>query len=85
MMSAIMVSSKRDVALRYVSSDDEIVKEAKKLDKLDLQALLTKLRVKKMLKAGINRIAGYDKRKIKSATLTQIDGWKHHSRKSHPN
>ena len=29
---------------------DEIVREAKKLDKMELQILLTKLRVKKMLK-----------------------------------
>lgn len=64
---------------------DEIVREAKKLDKLDLQALLTKLRVKKLVKAGIKPIAGYDKRKIKSPTLTQIDRWKHQSRKTHAN
>ena len=60
---------------------DEIVREAKKLDKFELQALLARLRVKKMRKDGIKPIAGYDKRAIKSPTLTQIDRWKHESRK----
>lgn len=64
---------------------DEIVREAKKLDTLELQALLTRLRIKKMRKTGINAIAGYDKRKIKAPTLSQIDRWKHQSRKPNAN
>jgi hypothetical protein len=60
---------------------DEIVKEAKKLDKMELQILLARLRVKKMLKAKIKPVAGYDSRKIKAPTMEQIDRWKHEARK----
>ena len=59
---------------------DEIVREAKKLDKLELQILLTKLRVKKMQKEGVKPAANYDKSKIKAPTMKQIDKWKHDSR-----
>lgn len=62
---------------------DAIVKEAKKLDKLELQILLTKLRVKKMQKDGVKSAAGYDPNTLKPATLQQIDRWKHALRKDH--
>ncbi len=60
---------------------DEIVKAAKKMDKLELQILLTKLKVKKMLKDGVRPTARFDSRKIKTPALAQIDKWKHESRK----
>jgi hypothetical protein len=64
---------------------DEIVREAKKLDKMELQILLTRLRVKKMLKEKIKPIANYDSRRIKAPTMAQIDRWKHESRKQYAN
>jgi hypothetical protein len=64
---------------------DEIVREAKKLDKMELQILLTRLRVKKMLKAKGKTIANYDSREIKAPTMAQIDRWKHESRKQYAN
>ncbi len=64
---------------------DEIVREVKKLDKMELQILLTRLRVRKMQKDGVKLIANYDSRKIKAPTLAQIDKWKHESRKLHAN
>jgi len=64
---------------------DEIVKEAKKLDKLELQILLTKLRVKKMQKDGVKPAANYDSKKIKPPTMKQIDKWKHESRAYYAN
>jgi uncharacterized protein YerC len=64
---------------------DEIVREAKKLDKMELQILLTRLRVKKMLKEKIKPIANYDSSGIKAPTMAQIDRWKHESRKQYAN
>jgi hypothetical protein len=64
---------------------DEIVKEAKKLDKIELQILLTRLRVKKMLKGKVKPIANYDSKKIKSPTMAEIDAWKHEARKQYAN
>ena len=64
---------------------DEIVREAKKLDKMELQILLTRLRVKKMLKEKIKPIANYDSSRIKAPTMAQIDRWKHESRKQYAN
>jgi hypothetical protein len=64
---------------------DAIVKEAKKLDKLELQILLTQLRVKKMQKEGVKPAANYNSRKIKPPTMEQIDKWKHESRKLYAN
>jgi hypothetical protein len=61
---------------------DQIVKEAKKLDKLDLQILLAKLRVKKMRKDGV-RPAARPRRGVKPPTMEEIDLWKHESRKAH--
>ena len=62
---------------------DEIVKVAKKLDKMELQILLTKLRVKKMVKEKRKPVANYDSKKIKAPTMQEIDLWKHESRKQH--
>ena len=61
---------------------DEIVREAKKLDKLELQILLTKLRVRKMRKDGV-RPAANPRRGTKPPTMEDIDLWKHESRKVH--
>ena len=61
---------------------DEIVREAKKPDKLELQILLTKLRVKKMLKDGIKPAAKPPKG-IKMPSMRQINRWAHDSRKLH--
>ena len=61
---------------------DQIVKVAKKLDKLELQILLTKLRVKKMQKEGVPP-AAKPRKGVKPPTLVEIDLWKHESRKSY--
>ena len=61
---------------------DQIVKEARKLDKLELQILLTKLRVKKMQK-DVVRPAARPRRGVKPPTMEEIDLWKHESRKIH--
>ncbi len=61
---------------------EQIVKEAKKLDKLELQILLAKLRVKKMQKDGV-RPAARPRRGVKAPTMEEIDLWKHESRKIH--
>jgi hypothetical protein len=69
-------------ALSKQKTIDEIIKEAKKLDKTELQMLLARLRVKKMLKAKAKQVAGYDSRKIKKLpTMEEIDAWKHQARK----
>ncbi|HEY4062642.1 MAG TPA: hypothetical protein VGM30_12105 [Puia sp.] len=62
---------------------DEIIKEAKKLDKMELQILLTRLRVKKMAKEKRKPVANYDSRKIKPPTMEEIDAWKHEARKQY--
>lgn len=63
---------------------DEIVREAKKLDKMELQILLTKLRVKKMVKKGVKPAANPPKG-IKMPTMKQINYWTHESRKLYAN
>ena len=62
---------------------NEIVKEAKKLDKMELQILLTRLRVKKMVREKRKPVANYDSKKVKAPTMEQIDRWKHESRKQY--
>jgi len=62
---------------------DEIVKVAKKLDKMDLQILLMRLRVKKMVKEKRKPIANYDSRKIKAPAMEEINVWTHEARKQH--
>lgn len=64
---------------------DEIVKEAKKLDKTDLQILLTRLRVKKLVSEKRKPVASYDSKKIKAPTMEEIDAWKHEARKQYAN
>ena len=60
---------------------DEIVKTAKKLDKLELQILLTRLRVKKLVKEKRKPVANYDTKKIKAPTMEEINAWTHEARK----
>ena len=57
-----------------------IAKEAAKLDPLEQQILLTKLRVKRLKKKGTGIISNAPKG-TKKATLKQIDRWKHESRR----
>jgi poly(3-hydroxyalkanoate) synthetase len=64
---------------------DEIVKEAKKLDKMDLQILLTRLRVKKLIAEKRKPVANYNSKKIKAPTMEEIDAWKHEARKHYAN
>ena len=64
---------------------DEIVKEARKLDKMDLQILLAKLRVKKLVSEKRKPVANYDSKKIKAPTMEEIDIWKHEARKYNAN
>ena len=62
---------------------DAIVKEARKLHKLELQILLTQLRVKTLQSKGVRPVADYDAKKVKLPTLQQIDTWKHESRNNY--
>lgn len=57
-----------------------IVREAQNLNKLELQILLTRLRVKKMQKDGVKPAANPAK-SVKQPTMEEIDQWKHESRK----
>lgn len=57
----------------------EIAKEAARLDPLEQQILLTKLRVKRLKKKGTLAITNASKT-ISKPTLKQIDKWKHESR-----
>ncbi|HEY5462332.1 MAG TPA: hypothetical protein VIJ95_03675 [Hanamia sp.] len=59
---------------------NEIVKEAKKLDKMELQILLMKLRVKMMKKEGV-KPASNPVKGLKQPTMEEIDQWKHEARK----
>jgi len=61
---------------------DQIVKVAKKLDKLELQILLTKLRVKKMKKEGVSPAAKLRKG-VKLPSMEEINQWKHESRQGY--
>lgn len=61
---------------------NEIVKEANNLNNLELQILLTRLRVKKMQKDGVKPAANPPKN-LKQPTMKDIDKWKHESRKSY--
>lgn len=62
---------------------DEILKVARKLDKMDLQILLMRLRVKKMVKEKRRPVANYDRKKIKAPTMEEINAWTHEARKQH--
>ncbi len=58
---------------------EEIVKHAKKLDKLELQILLTRLRIKRMLREGIKPVTN-PRKGVKMPTMEEINKWKHESR-----
>jgi hypothetical protein len=58
------------------------VKEAKKLNKSDLQILLAKLRIKKMRKDGV-RPAARPRKGVAPPSMEEIDLWKHESRKAY--
>lgn len=60
---------------------DEIIKEARKFDKMDLQILLAKLKVKKLVSEKRKPVANYNGKKVKLPTMEEIDAWKHESRK----
>ncbi|HEY4285860.1 MAG TPA: hypothetical protein VGN00_02065 [Puia sp.] len=74
-------SNNMSATLTRQETIDEIVKVAKKLDKMELQILLTRLRVKKMVTEKRKPVANYDSKKIKAPTMQEIDAWKHESRK----
>ncbi len=57
----------------------EIAKEVTKLAPLEQQLLLTKLRVRRVRKKGIQKITNTPKN-IRKPTLQQIDKWKHESK-----
>ena len=57
----------------------QIAKEAAKLDPLEQQMLLTKIRVTRLKKNGVERVTN-PKKKIPTPTLRQIDKWKHEAR-----
>jgi hypothetical protein len=57
----------------------QIAQEASKLDPLEQQMLLTKIRVARLRKKGVGRVTN-PKKKIPKPTLRQIDKWKHESR-----
>lgn len=59
---------------------DDIVEEVRKLDDLEQQQLLVKVRLQNYLKQKHEPIAKYDKTKVKPPTMAQIDKWKHDSR-----
>jgi len=61
----------------------EIVKAAKKLDKMELQILLTRLRVKKMQQIGV-RPAANPPKGVSNPSMEDIDRWKHESRENDP-
>ena len=61
---------------------DAIVKEVKKLNELDQQIVLTRLRVKRLSIKKVAPVANYDMPKIKPPTMAQIDKWKHEARKA---
>ena len=60
---------------------EQIVREAKKLDKMDLQILLMRLRVRKMVKEKRKPVANYDRKKIKAPTMEEINAWTHEARR----
>jgi hypothetical protein len=67
----MLFSSKETIAL--------IAKEAAKLEPLEQQMLLTKIRVARLRKKGAVKVTRSRKR-LPNPTLKQIDKWKHESR-----
>jgi len=68
------------VMLTKEQTINEIVREVKKLDKLELQILLTRLRVKKVQKEKRKTVANVNTA-MQMPSLQDIDQWKHQSRK----
>jgi hypothetical protein len=62
---------------------EEIVNQAKKLDKLELQVLLTRLLIKRMLKEGIKPVAN-PRKGVKMPSMEEINRWKHEARAYKP-
>lgn len=56
---------------------EEIVKEAKKLSKLDLQILLNTMRVKQLKKKSFKKLS---EKPADTISMQEIDAWKHNSR-----
>jgi hypothetical protein len=52
---------------------------------MDLQILLVKLRVKKLVSEKRKPVANYDSKKVKAPTMGEIDAWKHEVRKQYAN
>lgn len=73
-----------EAVLNRQETIQEIVKNVKHLDDLELQILLTKLRVKKLQKNGVKPVAK-NSRNIKFPTMEEINLWKHEARKKDAN
>jgi hypothetical protein len=73
------------VALTKQETIDEIIKVARKLDKMELQILLTQLRVKKIVAEKRKPVANYDSKRLKAPSMEEIDAWKHEARKKNAN
>jgi len=72
-MTAIATSKTKDTI-------NSIIDEIKKLSPLEQEQILIKIRLDKYLKTNKKPIAKYDPKKIKPATMEEIDRWKHESR-----
>ncbi len=62
---------------------DEIVKQVKKLDKEELQVLLTELRVKKLQRDGV-KPAAKPLKGVKPPTAEELNRWIHEARNYNP-
>jgi hypothetical protein len=58
---------------------DEIVKHVRRLDKEEVQNLLTELRIKKMQREGVKPAAS-PKRRVKPPTMEELNRWTHEAR-----
>lgn len=68
-----------EAVLNRQKTIQEIVKNVKNLDDLELQILLTKLRVKKMQKNGVEPVTTTSQNI--SFPMEEINLWKHEARK----
>lgn len=73
-----------EAVLNRQETIQEIVKNVKNLDDLELQILLTKLRVKKMQKNGVKPVTKTS-RHVEFPTMEEINLWKHEARKKDAN
>ena len=60
---------------------DQLVREAKKLNKFDLQMLLTRTRVKKLAHDRRKPVASYNPEAVPPPTIAEINDWIHEARK----